>query len=89
LLEREHDAKNRATRSSVAVGPFATRTTVMLFAGICFRGRLGLSACSLNLLTSIIGAVTLVSYLFIYTPLKRVTWTEHFVGAIPARYRRS
>jgi protoheme IX farnesyltransferase len=36
-----------------------------------------------NLITSVIGAVTLVSYLFIYTPLKRVTWANTLVGAIP------
>src|SRR4030095_9046773 len=27
--------------------------------------------------------VTLVSYLFIYTPLKRVTWLNTAVGAVP------
>ncbi len=30
-----------------------------------------------------LGAVTLISYLFIYTPLKRVTWLNTAVGAIP------
>ena len=37
----------------------------------------------MNLLTSVLGAVTLVSYLFIYTPLKRVTWLNTAIGAIP------
>jgi len=36
-----------------------------------------------NLLTCVIGAVSLVSYLFIYTPLKRLTWLNTAVGAIP------
>jgi len=36
-----------------------------------------------NPLTSVIGAVTSISYLFIYTPLKRVTWVNTLVGAIP------
>jgi protoheme IX farnesyltransferase len=36
-----------------------------------------------NLLTSVLGAVTLVSYLFIYTPMKRVSWVNTLVGAIP------
>jgi len=36
-----------------------------------------------NLITSVIGAVTLISYLFIYTPLKRVTWLNTAVGAVP------
>src|ERR1019366_1790001 len=40
-------------------------------------------ALAVNLLTSVLGAVTLVSYLFIYTPLKRVTWLNTAIGAIP------
>jgi protoheme IX farnesyltransferase len=36
-----------------------------------------------NPLTSVLGAVTSISYLFIYTPLKRVTWLNTLVGAIP------
>jgi len=39
-----------------------------------------------NLLTSVLGAVTLVSYLFIYTPLKRVTWLNTAIGAIPGAF---
>jgi protoheme IX farnesyltransferase len=40
-------------------------------------------ALAVNLLTSVLGAVTLVSYLFIYTPLKRVTWVNTAIGAVP------
>jgi protoheme IX farnesyltransferase len=40
-------------------------------------------ALAVNPLTSVIGAVTLVSYLFIYTPLKRVTWLNTAIGAVP------
>ncbi|HMP83442.1 MAG TPA: protoheme IX farnesyltransferase, partial [Verrucomicrobiota bacterium] len=36
-----------------------------------------------NPLTCVIGAVSLISYLFIYTPLKRVTWWNTAVGAVP------
>ena len=35
------------------------------------------------LTTSVIGAVSLLSYLFIYTPLKRLTWLNTAVGAVP------
>jgi protoheme IX farnesyltransferase len=37
----------------------------------------------LNLLTSAIGLVTLLSYLLIYTPLKRKTSWATFIGAFP------
>jgi protoheme IX farnesyltransferase len=36
-----------------------------------------------NFLTCVLGAVTLLSYLLVYTPLKRVTWLNTAVGAIP------
>ena len=43
----------------------------------------GSPALAAHLLTSVIGAVTLISYLFIYTPLKRITWLNTIVGAVP------
>jgi protoheme IX farnesyltransferase len=36
-----------------------------------------------NLLSALIGAFTLVSYLFLYTPMKQRTWWSTTVGAIP------
>jgi protoheme IX farnesyltransferase len=38
---------------------------------------------TVNFLTSLLGAITLVSYVFIYTPLKRVTTLNTAIGAIP------
>ena len=40
-------------------------------------------AAQVNLLTSVIGAVTLVSYIAVYTPLKRVTSLNTVIGAVP------
>jgi protoheme IX farnesyltransferase len=40
-------------------------------------------ALAVNLLTSLLGAITLGSYLFVYTPLKRKTTFNTIVGAIP------
>jgi len=56
---------------------------VMIFGGACSVAGLVWLAVWVNPLTSVIGAVTLVSYLFIYTPLKRVTWLNTPIGAIP------
>jgi protoheme IX farnesyltransferase len=36
-----------------------------------------------NLLSALIGAFTLASYLFLYTPLKQRTWWSTTIGAIP------
>ena len=58
-------------------------TTVMIFGGVCSVAGLVYLAFAVNLLTSVLGAVTLISYIFIYTPLKRVTWLNTAIGAVP------
>src|SRR5882724_10911723 len=83
LLEREHDAKMRRTKNRPLPSGRLQPTTVMVFGGVCSCAGLLWLALAVNLTTSVIGAVSLVSYLFIYTPLKRVTWLNTAVGAIP------
>lgn len=83
LLEREHDAKMRRTQNRPLPSGQLQPVTVMLFGGVGAVAGLVYLALLANPLTSVIGAVTLVSYLFIYTPLKRVTWLNTAVGAIP------
>jgi protoheme IX farnesyltransferase len=83
LLEREHDARMRRTASRPLPSGRMQPVTVMLFGGLCSVIGLVYLALLVNSLTSVIGAVTLVSYLFIYTPLKRVTWLNTAIGAIP------
>lgn len=38
---------------------------------------------AVNPITAALGALSLVTYLFLYTPLKRVTWLNTAVGALP------
>jgi len=83
LLEREYDAKMRRTQNRPLPSGQLEPATVMIFGGVCATAGLVYLALAVNLLTSVIGAVTLVSYLFIYTPLKRVTWLNTAVGAVP------
>ncbi|HSY18606.1 MAG TPA: heme o synthase [Candidatus Acidoferrales bacterium] len=82
-LEREHDAKMRRTASRPLPSGRMQPATVVIFGGICSVAGLVYLAVAVNPLTSVLGAVTLISYLFIYTPLKRVTWANTLVGAIP------
>ena len=83
LLEREYDAKMRRTATRPLPSGRLQPATVMIIGGVgCVVG-LTYLAYFVNLLTSVLGAVTLVSYLFIYTPLKRLTWLNTLVGAIP------
>lgn len=83
LLEREHDAKMRRTKDRPLPSGRLQPTTVMVFGGVCACAGLLYLALAVNLTTSVIGAVSLLSYLFIYTPLKRVTWLNTAIGAIP------
>jgi protoheme IX farnesyltransferase len=82
-LEREHDAKMRRTASRPLPSGRLQPATVAIFGGVCSVAGLIYLAAAVNLLTSVLGAVTSISYLFIYTPLKRVSWVNTLVGAIP------
>ncbi len=83
LLEREYDAKMPRTQGRPLPSGRLQPASVMLFGGITSVAGLVYLSLAVNLLTAVLGAVTLVSYLFIYTPLKRVTWLNTLVGAIP------
>jgi len=83
LLERDYDAKMRRTASRPLPSGRMQPATVAIFGGACSVIGLVYLAAMVNPLTSVVGAVTSVSYLFIYTPLKRVTWVNTLVGAIP------
>jgi protoheme IX farnesyltransferase len=83
LLEREYDAKMRRTQSRPLPSGRLQPATVAIFGGVCSVAGLAYLALAVNLLTSVLGAITLVSYLFIYTPLKRVTWLNTAIGAVP------
>jgi heme o synthase len=83
LIEREHDAKMRRTEGRPLPSGRLQPDTVLLFGGFSSMAGLIYLAFGVNLLTSLLGAVTLVTYVFVYTPLKRVTWLNTTVGAIP------
>lgn len=83
LLEREHDAKMRRTQNRPLPSGRLQPTTVAILGGVGSVAGLIYLALAVNLLTSVLGAITLVSYVFIYTPLKRVTWLNTAIGAIP------
>jgi heme o synthase len=82
-LERDYDAKMRRTQDRPLPSGRLQPATVAIFGGVSATAGLIELALAVNLLTSVIGAVTFVSYLFIYTPLKRVTWLNTAVGAVP------
>jgi heme o synthase len=83
LLERQYDARMRRTEDRPLPSGRLQPEVALIFGGLCSIAGLVLLASMVNLLTSFLGAITLISYLFIYTPLKRVTWLNTAIGAIP------
>ncbi len=83
LLERDYDALMERTEDRPLPSGRLTPETVLLVGGGLSIVGLVYLAVAVNLLTSALGAITLVSYLWIYTPLKRVTTLNTAIGAIP------
>jgi protoheme IX farnesyltransferase len=83
LMERDYDARMRRTQQRpLPSGRLQPQTVLMIG---CVSAGLGLVylALAVNGITCLLGACSLFSYLFIYTPLKRVTWLNTAVGAVP------
>ena len=83
VLEREIDARMRRTRTRpLPDGRLSTGQAAWFAALLSVAGIVQL-ALGTNLLAAAVALVTLASYAFIYTPLKRVTSLSTVVGAVP------
>jgi protoheme IX farnesyltransferase len=67
---------------AAALNQLQPQTVLMVGCGTAAIGLICLML-SVNLTTGLVGALSLVCYLFVYTPLKRVTWLNTLAGAIP------
>ena len=83
LLEREHDARMHRTQDRPLPSGRLQPNTVLIFGGIVSAVGMVYLATAVNLITAILGAITLGSYVFVYTPLKRRTSLNTAIGAIP------
>jgi len=82
VLEKRYDAKmSRTSNRPLAAGRMSD-STALLIAGVMSVCGLILLA-TLNLWSALLGAVSLLLYAFVYTPLKRLSSMAVFVGAIP------
>jgi protoheme IX farnesyltransferase len=82
-VERDHDAKMRRTRlRPLPDGRIAPRAALFFSVGISLIGTVYLGL-AVNWLTAALGAFTLITYIFVYTPLKRVSTICTLIGAIP------
>jgi protoheme IX farnesyltransferase len=82
-LERHFDAQMRRTaRRPAAAGRLAPSAVLAFGTALAITGGIYL-ATAVNLLTSALATLTLLTYLFVYTPLKRKTPLCVLVGAFP------
>ena len=87
LMEREYDAKMRRTQDRPLPSGRLQPETVLMVVASAVVGLVYLAQ-AVNLTTSLVGAASLLCYLFVYTPLKRVTRLNTLAGLSPARCRR-
>ena len=81
--ERETDARMRRTRNRpVPAGRMQVAEGAWFGAVLASAGLLEL-AIAVNVVCAMVAALTLASYVFVYTPLKRRTSLSTLVGAIP------
>jgi protoheme IX farnesyltransferase len=82
-VERKHDAKMNRTRTRpLPAGRITPRAALVFSSAIAVIGTIYLGV-AVNWLTAALGAFTLTSYIFVYTPLKRVSTLCTVIGAIP------
>lgn len=82
-FERQFDAHMRRTEKRPIPSGRITPLAALVFGNIIAVGGLLILAFVVNLLTAFLAALTLATYLVLYTPLKRVAWWNTLVGAIP------
>lgn len=83
FMEREHDAKMRRTANRPAAsGRLSARAVFWFGLFLSFAGG-ALLTLAVNPLTALLALSTLLSYLLIYTPLKRKTSLCTLLGAVP------
>lgn len=83
LLERDADARMPRTRARpLPAGRVSPRAAALLSGCLVAGGALILLA-GVNVLTAVLGLVTVLTYAFAYTPLKRHSSVALLVGAVP------
>ncbi len=83
VWEREHDALMRRTADRpLPSGRMQVGTAISIGCGTGIAGLLYL-ALAVNPVAAGVAACSLLVYVFVYTPLKRLTWLNTIIGAFP------
>jgi protoheme IX farnesyltransferase len=81
--ERDVDARMQRTRGRPLPSGRVTPRAAAAFAAVISVAGVGYLALRVNLVTAGLAALTLASYVLLYTPLKRTTTLNTLIGAVP------
>ncbi len=82
-IERKHDALMRRTEDRPIPAGRMVPLEALLFGIVLSVAGLAYLTVATNMLTGFLAVVTITSYLFLYTPLKRITPVATLLGGIP------
>ena len=83
FVEKDLDKLMDRTQSRpIPAGIISGKNALFFGVSITIIGFIILAA-SVNHLTAILGLLTVLLYIFVYTPLKKITWFNTTIGAIP------
>ncbi|MEO1256614.1 MAG: protoheme IX farnesyltransferase, partial [Bacteroidota bacterium] len=83
VIEQKLDAMMKRTQNRPIPSHRITSGEAVWFSIFTGIAGLGIMLIATNLLTTLLSAISLILYAFVYTPLKRVGSIAVFVGAIP------
>ncbi len=83
LFERDTDSMMERTRYRPIPAGVVTKHFALIFGLILAVIGVLILKHTINSLTAMIALITVASYVVIYTPMKRITWLNTSVGAIP------
>ncbi|HPF40394.1 MAG TPA: heme o synthase [Phycisphaerae bacterium] len=83
VIEREFDAKMLRTRNRPLPSGRVSVAEALVFSGLCAAGGIIWLDAFANTLAASLAALTLFTYVWLYTPAKRLTAHNTLIGAIP------
>ena len=82
-IEKDMDMLMDRTKSRPIPSGLISSQTALYFGIIQSVLGFGLLLAFVNMLTALLGLLTIVLYIFVYTPLKMITWLNTTIGAVP------
>ncbi len=83
IIEKDYDRLMKRTKNRPLAANRMSVVEALLVAGIFGIAGLLILGLMFNTMAALIGAISLLSYAFVYTPMKRISPFAVFIGAIP------